>query len=157
MIGGIKRKGEWMAAPQPAPVPPEPPRLTDPEVTVLNPGAEFKGVLGFQGELRLNGCLEGTILSEEGVLTIGEEAMVKAEIRVRDLTIYGKLQGNVVAQNKVDLRGKAQMYGDVKAARLLIDAGAVFVGKAESLAGAEIPKPDFGQMFSLLRSARPGS
>ncbi|WP_174582939.1 bactofilin family protein [Candidatus Methylacidithermus pantelleriae] len=150
----MKRKTEWMAAPATPSVPPEPPRGELPEVTVLNPGAEFKGVLGFRGELHLNGCLEGTIVSEEGTLTIGEEAMVKAEIRVRDVTIFGKLQGNVVAQNKVDLRGKAQMYGDVKAARLLIDEGAVFVGKAESLVGAEIPKPDFSQMFSLLRSDR---
>src|SRR5271168_2841392 len=79
--------------------------------TVLTADCEFKGALAFSGELQLHGRLEGTIESEGGTLTIGEEAMIKAEIKVNDVLIYGKVQGNIYATGRVELRGKAEVYG----------------------------------------------
>src|SRR5271168_3496220 len=81
--------------------------------TVLTADCEFKGALAFSGELQLHGRLEGTIESEGGTLTIGEEALIKAEIKVNDVLIYGKVQGNIYATGRVELRGKAEVYGDL--------------------------------------------
>src|SRR5271163_2701035 len=56
--------------------------------TVLTSDCEFKGALAFSGELELHGRLEGTIESEGGALTIGEQAIIKAEIKVNDVLIW---------------------------------------------------------------------
>jgi cytoskeletal protein CcmA (bactofilin family) len=118
--------------------------------TVLTADCEFKGALAFSGELQLHGRLEGTIESEGGALTVGEEAMIKAEIRVNDVLIYGKVQGNVYATGRVELRGKAEVYGDLHANRLAMDDGVIFVGRSNSLNGKAQPTNDFSKMFTRL-------
>lgn len=134
---------------------PEPARTPAPskaETTILSTEAEFKGSVAFNGSLQLNGRLEGHIESDGGTLTIGETALVKAEIRANDIIVYGKVQGNIIGQGRVELRGKAQVYGDIRANRFLIEDGVTFVGKSETMAGRPEAQPDFSQMFTRLGS-----
>jgi cytoskeletal protein CcmA (bactofilin family) len=118
--------------------------------TVLTSDCEFKGALAFSGELELHGRLEGTIESEGGALTVGEQALIKAEIRVNDVLIYGKVQGNVYATGRIELRGKAEVYGDLYSNRLAMDDGIVFVGRSNALNGKSTPASDFSKMFTRL-------
>jgi cytoskeletal protein CcmA (bactofilin family) len=118
--------------------------------TVLTADCEFKGALAFSGELQLHGRLEGTIESEGGSLTIGEEAMIKAEIRVNDVQIHGKVQGNVYATGRIELRGKAEVYGDLHTNRLAMDDGVIFVGRSNTLSGKNQASSDFTKMFTRL-------
>jgi cytoskeletal protein CcmA (bactofilin family) len=125
--------------------------------TVLTADCEFKGALAFSGELQLHGRLEGTIESEGGSLTIGEEAMIKAEIRVADVQIHGKVQGNVYATGRIELRGKAEVYGDLHTNRLAMDDGVIFVGRSNTL-GKGQSSSDFSKMFTRLgMGAKAGS
>jgi len=139
------------------PLPSDTPRPGQPAgaraTTVLTADCEFKGALAFSGELQLHGRLEGTIESEGGSLTIGEEAMIKAEIRVNDVQINGKVQGNVYATGRIELRGKAEVYGDLHTNRLAMDDGVVFVGRSNLLTGKNQPTSDFSKMFTRLGSA----
>lgn len=132
--------------------------------TVLTSDCEFKGALAFSGELELHGRLEGTIESEGGALTIGKQAMIKAEIRVNDVVIAGKVQGNIYATGRIEIRGKAEVYGDLYSNRLAMDDGAIFVGKSNALNGKTQPAADFSKMFTRLgakaasgNSTMPGS
>jgi cytoskeletal protein CcmA (bactofilin family) len=118
--------------------------------TVLTADCEFKGALAFSGELQLHGRLEGTIESEGGTLTVGEEAMIKAEIKVSDVLIYGKVQGNIYATDRIELRGKAEVYGDLHSNRLAMDDGVIFVGRSNALSGKNQPSSDFSKMFTRL-------
>jgi len=118
--------------------------------TVLTSDCEFKGALAFSGELELHGRLEGTIESEGGALTIGEQALIKAEIRVNDVLIYGKVQGNIYATGRIEIRGKAEVYGDLYSNRLAMDDGIIFVGKSNALSGKGQTAPDFSKMFTRL-------
>jgi cytoskeletal protein CcmA (bactofilin family) len=118
--------------------------------TVLTSDCEFKGALAFSGELELHGRLEGTIESEGGALTIGEQALIKAEIKVNDVLIYGKVQGNIFATGRIELRGKAEVYGDLHSNRLAMDDGVVFVGRSNGLNGKTTPASDFTKMFTRL-------
>ena len=117
--------------------------------TVLTADCEFKGALAFSGELQLHGRLEGTIESEGGSLTVGEEAMIKAEIRVADVQIHGKVQGNVYATGRIELRGKAEVYGDLHTNRLAMDDGVIFVGRSNTLSKGQNAS-DFSKMFTRL-------
>ncbi len=139
------------------PVPSDPSRSGQPagarSTTVLTADCEFKGALAFSGELQLHGRLEGTIESEGGALTVGEEAIIKAEIKVIDVLIYGKVQGNIYATGRVELRGKAEVYGDLHTNRLAMDDGVVFVGRSNTLNGKAQPTNDFSKMFTRLGAA----
>jgi cytoskeletal protein CcmA (bactofilin family) len=135
-------------------IPADPTRPAQPAgtrtTTVLTSDCEFKGALAFSGELELHGRLEGTIESEGGALTIGEQALIKAEIKVNDVLIYGKVQGNVYATGRIELRGKAEVYGDLHSNRLAMDDGVVFVGRSNSLNAKSTPPSDFSKMFTRL-------
>jgi len=135
-------------------VPLETPRPGQPTgvrtTTVLTSDCEFKGALAFSGELELHGRLEGTIESEGGALTVGEQALIKAEIKVNDVLIYGKVQGNIYATGRIELRGKAEVYGDLHSNRLAMDDGVVFVGRSNNLNGKSQPASDFSKMFTRL-------
>jgi cytoskeletal protein CcmA (bactofilin family) len=98
--------------------------------TVLSNDAEFKGSLTFKGNLRIDGKFEGEINSQ-GAVHIGPEGELKAEVNVGTSIVEGKVTGNITAQDKIELRASAKLYGDIKASRLIINEGVVFVGKCE--------------------------
>jgi cytoskeletal protein CcmA (bactofilin family) len=120
------------------------------EATIIAADTEFKGNLAFNGELHINGRYEGSIESENGTLIIGDQAIVKAQIHAQDIIIKGKVQGNIAATGRVELRGKAQIFGDVRASRLFIEDGVLFVGRSENINSAPQPEADFSQIFSRL-------
>jgi cytoskeletal protein CcmA (bactofilin family) len=97
---------------------------------ILSNDVEIKGNIKFQNELIIDGRVEGEI-SSPGVLTIGQNADIRGEIKTKSVTIYGKVSGNVTVQERCELKSNSQLVGDLKAARLIIDDGATFVGKSE--------------------------
>ena len=96
---------------------------------VLSSDVEIKGIVKFQHDLIVDGKIEGDIQST-GNLTVGENARLKAEIKTGTVVIYGKVHGNMTVTNRVELKAGAEVIGDIKAAVLTIEAGAIFVGKS---------------------------
>src|SRR5215467_10214485 len=86
---------------------------------VLNSDVELKGTLKFAGELTFDGKLDGDINSE-GSLQLGDNAVVKGNINVSTVTLRGKINGNVVAREKIEIKSKTELFGDVKAPKLVI-------------------------------------
>lgn len=123
------------AAPQPAPA-------ARPVVTgsrnILSTDVEVKGTIRFTGELVVDGKIEGEVASD-GNLTIGENARIRAQIHTATVVVYGKVQGNISATDRVDLKASAEVVGDIKAKILTIEAGAVFVGKSTVGTAAQAP------------------
>jgi len=99
--------------------------------TNLNTDVEIKGTIRFNDSLRLDGKFEGELASDSGLLIIGKNGNINAEINVGSAIIEGKVQGNIQAKDKIELRSSAQHFGDIKAARLVVEEGVVFVGKCD--------------------------
>ena len=97
---------------------------------ILNSEVEIKGNLKFAGELTFEGKLDGEINSE-GTLHLGESAVVNGNINVGSVVVRGKITGNVVAKEKIDLKSKAELFGDIRSSKLVIEEGVTFVGKTE--------------------------
>jgi cytoskeletal protein CcmA (bactofilin family) len=91
---------------------------------------EIKGSIKFQNDLTVDGKIEGEILSS-GVLTVGENAEIRGEIKTKSVTVFGKVHGNITVEERCELKSRAVLQGDLKAARLVIEDGATFVGKSE--------------------------
>src|SRR3984893_16136178 len=104
---------------------------------VLSSDVEIKGTIKFQKELLIDGKVEGDINSD-GALTVGENADIRAEIKTKSITIYGKVQGNITVSERCELKSKCTLQGDLKAARLIIEEGATFIGKSEVSSGMSV-------------------
>jgi len=101
------------------------------EITAfLGKGTEFKGVLSFEGTIRVDGKVEGEILSKD-TLIAGDGAFLQGEIAVGSLIMSGKVIGNISATQKVHLLAPANIQGNIKTPKLIIEEGVVFDGKCE--------------------------
>jgi len=130
---------ERPTAPEPQPVsvpaPPEAPpivRTAPPPaeaglVASLHKGSRVTGQLTFQGTARIDGSVEGEIQCH-GKLTIGEGAEVRAKISGQIVIIQGRVEGNVMASEKIELVAPARLYGNISTPRLIITEGVVFDG-----------------------------
>jgi len=107
---------------------------------ILSSDVEIKGSIKFQKELLIDGKVEGEINSD-GVLTIGENADIRGEIKTKSITVFGKVQGNITVGERCELKSKCTLQGDLKAARLVIEEGATFIGKSEVTSGMTAAKP----------------
>lgn len=123
-----------------------PTEATKLSAATLGADVEFKGSLVFKERLCINGRFEGDLSSDGGLLVLGRDAEVKADIRVGNMVSEGKIYGNITANDKVELRAPAQVFGDIEAARLNVEEGVIFVGNANVNPG-EV-EPNIGEPAS---------
>ncbi len=103
-------------------------------------------------DLIVDGRVEGTVSLQENRLTIGPNANVAADLAAKDVLILGRVQGNVVATGRVELRAGCSVEGDIRALRLAVEDNAIFRGKVDLTQGAvkpgEVPvAPPAGEIF----------
>jgi cytoskeletal protein CcmA (bactofilin family) len=123
----------------PAPAAAEPLTVTQPTPVMaeipnknnLSKDVEIKGSIKFANEFVFDGNLEGEVSSVDGILTVGENADVRGEVKSKTVIVKGKVHGNITVQERCELHSRSQLIGDLKAARLVIEEGATFVGKSE--------------------------
>jgi len=107
---------------------------------VLTSDVEIKGNLKFSGELSLDGKLEGDIQSD-GILNLGETANVSGNITAQSVVVRGKVNGNISAAEKIEIKSNAELFGDIRATKLVVEEGVTFVGKTEVNPNKIAPTP----------------
>ena len=96
----------------------------------LGKGTEFKGVLSFEGTIRVDGKVEGEVISKD-TLIAGDGAFLQGEISVGTIILSGRIVGNITASQKVHLLAPASIQGNIKTPKLIIEEGVAFDGKCE--------------------------
>jgi cytoskeletal protein CcmA (bactofilin family) len=121
-----------VAAAPSVPVPhKETPKASDPykaDVGHIGKSVQIKGELTGSEDLYLDGEIEGNIDLRDHSLIIGPNGKIKAGISARDLVVHGKVEGNVTATGRVELRKSCTLIGDVSTQRIVIEDGAFFKG-----------------------------
>ena len=97
---------------------------------VLNSDVEIKGNLRFSGELTFEGKLEGDIQTD-GLLSLGDSTVINGNITAQGVVARGKINGNIVAKEKIDIKAKTELFGDIRATKLVVEEGVTFVGRAD--------------------------
>lgn len=117
----------------------------------LDEGSEIEGKYTFSGTVLLNGKFQGEIASPD-TLIIGERGVVNASVRAGTLVVNGELVGNVHASERVELSGKARVFGDLESPIIVLEEGVIFEGHCRMpKAGAPDSTGD-GSVVSLKRS-----
>lgn len=96
----------------------------------------IRGEVKGSEDLIVDGHVEGTVSLQENRLTIGPEATVAANLSAKDILVLGRVQGNLVASGRVELRAGSALEGDIRALRLSVEENAVFRGKVDLTQGA---------------------
>jgi len=97
---------------------------------VLSNGVSIKGSVKFEKALVIDGEIEGAIESH-GRLTIGVNAVIKADITTISIVVDGMVEGNITAEERCELRGGSTVHGDIESPRLVVDEAASFIGSAK--------------------------
>src|SRR5512142_3152450 len=105
------------------------------DVAHIGKSVVVKGELSGSEDLYLDGVVEGTIELNEHSLIVGPNGRVKATVRARDVIIHGKVDGNLQAAERVELKRTAILAGDIVTQRIVIEDGAMFKG------GIDIQRP----------------
>jgi len=91
----------------------------------------IKGQLSGSEDLYVDGQVEGSIELKENSLIIGTSGHVQADINAKSLVVQGKLEGNVQASERAELKKSAVAVGDILTQRISVEEGAYFKGKIE--------------------------
>src|SRR2546425_11361455 len=91
----------------------------DEPFTFLGKGAQFKGIIHFEGTIRIDGRLEGEIHTK-GTLMVGEHAVIEGDISADTMVSGGNMNGNVTASQKVQLLSAVVVTGTTKTPLLAI-------------------------------------
>lgn len=94
-----------------------------PSVNIISEGSELEGFLKSEHDIRIGGALNGTLETECKVI-ITEQGFVSGDIMCQNADIAGKVSGDVLGKNKVTLRKKAILNGNVTTKILVVEEGA---------------------------------
>ncbi len=107
---------------------------------VLPEGACFEGLLVLPGPARIDGRVRGEILAASDVW-VGPTGLVEADLEVRAVVIEGRVDGDVLARDRIELRSSARVRGRVTAPRLLMAEGCVVDGECAAGVVRKAPGP----------------
>ncbi|MBS0648613.1 MAG: polymer-forming cytoskeletal protein [Verrucomicrobia bacterium] len=127
---GIQKEGTLQAPPAPfateAPLYKQEPDA-GPEM-VIGVNVSVMGKIAFQREILIEGVFEGEF-EGDGKITVGPEGFVKADMDIYEAEISGKVEGNITVENRLILRGNAEVKGNITAHRLSVDEGVSIIGQ----------------------------
>src|SRR5271166_2223940 len=127
------------AAARPAePARSEAPRSVD--IATIGKSVIVKGELSGSEDLYVDGEVEGSISLRGQSLTIGPNGRVRANIEARNVIVHGRVDGNISASERVELRKSASLSGDITTARISIEDGAFFKGTIDIQKPEPAPK-----------------
>ena len=118
----------------------------------IDEGSEIDGKYTFSGTVMLNGKFRGEISSTD-TLIVGEKGVVHATIRAGIVLVSGQVTGNVVATERVELRGAAKLFGDVEAPVMVLEEGVLFEGHCRMAHGPGVEDDAAGAATLPMASA----
>ncbi len=97
--------------------------MSDQLQAFLDQGTSFEGKVTFKGVVRIDGHLRGEAHAE-GTLVVGRTGVLEANLTVHALVVEGRVTGQVVARDRVEIAPGGRVEGGIDTPRLLVSEGA---------------------------------
>jgi cytoskeletal protein CcmA (bactofilin family) len=108
--------------------------------TIIGPSIKVKGNFNGQGNIVVEGILEGS-LKTNGDVFIGDRAKISASIEAKEARIGGEVSGNIKIKKHAEIVASAKIFGDIECSSMSVERGAIFNGKCVMIAeGKEAAK-----------------
>ena len=97
----------------------------------LGHSLEIKGTITGNEDMQIDGRVEGPVSLQGQRLTVGGSGQLNSQITAREIVVYGKVNGNLSARDRVEIKKDGSVIGDITTARISIEDGAYFKGRIE--------------------------
>ena len=98
-----------------------------PAINIIRKGTTINGDVTCSGDIRIDGTLTGTLISE-GKVVVGASGIVDGEVTCKNADISGTIKASVVVKELLQLKSTASIVGDINTNKLSIEPGATFTG-----------------------------
>jgi cytoskeletal protein CcmA (bactofilin family) len=105
------------------------------ELNIINAGTYLEGTIETKGSVQINGKLKGQIKAGDEV-RVGRSGEIIGEIHAKNARVAGKVEGNLHIEDKLTLEETSSLNGNLTAGKLIIDEGAVFIGRSDMGSGS---------------------
>src|SRR3984957_3922191 len=100
-------------------------------LATLGPGLTVKGQISGDEDLQVEGKVEGPITLKGQRLTVGSSGEIVSDVHAREVIVYGKVRGNLFAEDRVEVKKDGSVVGNITGGRVLIEDGAYLKGQIE--------------------------
>lgn len=109
--------------------------------SILGETIRVDGNLVIAKSIRIDGCLNGNILQEEGseaTIAIAPSARIVGDIRAQHIIVAGSVKGNIFSSGKIELLAQAKIEGDITYDNIGIEVGANVTGKLLQISSLQV-------------------
>ena len=110
------------------------------DLTLIAANTSFEGKIKTEGSIRIDGKFIGDVNAKANA-AIGLTGSIDGTLSARNITVAGKINGTVIAAEKLVLEARSVIQGDIRAAKLVVDEGATFDGKCDMKQGVSPAAP----------------
>lgn len=96
--------------------------------TIIGESVLVKGNFESNGNLIINGSLEGEIKTRGAVL-VGEKSKINANISAQEMMVKGNVVGNLSVSDYLAIGESAKILGDIECSQISIERGAEINGQ----------------------------
>jgi cytoskeletal protein CcmA (bactofilin family) len=136
--------------------------------SLIGNGSNCAGDIVVEGGLKIDGYFKGTIKAHS--IYVGKNANIEATVVVKTAVIGGKVLGDVIAEDGLELQPKAELIGDVRTKNLVVADTAVLEGRFDmgkskayasrpkldiELGGDAVSKPEVGEVPEQKKEDKP--
>jgi cytoskeletal protein CcmA (bactofilin family) len=168
-----KREADGPRSPQATGDPARPPVVASPAPPAPRPGGrdvdggEPRSVIGrtlsIRGEvlasstLVVEGRVEGRVTAQGQELIVGESGALEAELSARQVTVRGRVTGNITASEKIEIAPTGTVVGDICAPRVTLSDGSTFTGSINRESAPAVMERSGGAPREAVAAAPAGS
>lgn len=102
-------------------------RNTEKLESLVGNKSHFKGDIKTKGTLRIDGTVDGNV--EADWLILGENANLNGNVTARGVIAGGKIEGNIVTKEILEIKSKGQVIGEIDTAKLVVSEGGMLEGR----------------------------
>ncbi len=118
--------------------------------TIIGENSEFKGEVNVKETIRIDGFLEGDVRADWVI--VGESGKIVGNIDSRGTVVGGTVEGNIDADEIVELKHKSRVFGEIRTGKLAVSEGAVFEGYSRMEKGKEAESAADGKVMRITPS-----
>ena len=96
--------------------------------TILGKGTQLEGTLTVNGGIRIDGEIRGKVTCTD-TISVGSDGVIEADLEAKHAIIGGKVKGNILASEKLELKSTSVVIGEITSKSLVVEEGSVFHGK----------------------------
>ena len=117
----------------------------------------IKGEISGGESLFVDGRIDGTVNIPEHRVTVGRNGVVTADVNAREVVIMGKVQGNIICSDRLDIRSEGSVTGDVVVQRISVEDGAILKGSVQVQASEQKHKQPQPQQTKSYEAPKPAA